>query len=78
MLDNEKINRFIDEALREIEEIDRVMAKTEAALGGASAQPLSPAEEAQVKELMAEAEAKAKEAGQRRIQQVDIQAPVFS
>lgn len=74
MLDNEKINRFIDEALREIEEIDRVMAKTEAALGGAAAQPLSAAEEAQVKELMAEAEAKAKEAGQRRIQQVDIQA----
>lgn len=72
MLDNDKINRFIEDALREIEEIDRVMAQTEAAMGGAAAEPLSAADESQVKELMAQAEAEAKEAGQRRISPVDI------
>ncbi|MBO8416313.1 MAG: hypothetical protein IAB19_08045 [Proteobacteria bacterium] len=72
MFDNEKVDRFIDEALREIEEIDRVMAQNQAAMGGVQTEPLSAADDAQVKELMARAEADAKEAGQRRIRSVDI------
>ena len=75
MLDNEKINRFIEDALNEIREIDERYEQCKALCDKLPQTALSPEVEAKVQQLLDKARAEAEAAGQRRRQTVDLTSP---
>lgn len=74
MLDQEKINRFIEETLNEMRDIDARLEQAKAAAAELGTPEITPEQRQQAQALLEEAKAQAEAEGSRRRTAVSISA----
>lgn len=72
MIDHEKVDRFIEDAMNEMRMIDARLEQVKRMCAGYSGDKASPEAEQQARAMLEEAKARARAAGQNSVRNIDI------